>query len=148
MQTLRQAARTLTSQRGTAVLAVVMLTLGIGASTAIFSIVNAVLLRPLPYAGGDELVWVWSRDTRRSVQQWASYPDFNDWRARSRTLSRLSGWGAGELVLTGGTEPQRLRTAMVTVDFFPLLGVPPVVGATTRPEGSDPRELQVVLSHT
>ena len=134
MQALRQAARMFTSQPTLAILAVVMLSFGIGASTAIFSIVNAVLLRPLPYAQSDGLVWAWSRDTRRSVQQWVSYPDFLDWRAQTRTLESLAGWGSGELVLTGAGDPQRLRTAMVSSSTLPsaTVGTP----ACSRPSGA------------
>ena len=128
---LRQAIRSSVSQPTFTVMAVTMLALGIGTTAAIFSVVNAVMLRPLPYPNEDRLVWVWSIDTRRSVRQWASYPDFRDWQERSRTLEQLTGWGTAEQTLAGA-EPERIRTGMVTRGFFALLGVRPLLGTTVR----------------
>jgi putative ABC transport system permease protein len=146
-QALRQAIRTSLAQPSFTLLAVTMLALGIGTTAAIFSVVNAVILRPLPYAHEDRLVWVWSIDSRRSVRQWASYPDFRDWQERSRTLELLTGWGTAEQTLTG-TEPHRIRAGIVTRDFFELLGVRPVLGTKARIEGPGAPAWQVVLSHT
>jgi putative ABC transport system permease protein len=75
-QALRQAIRPTVAQPSFTLMAVTMLALGIGTTAAIFSVMNAVVLRPLPYSNENRLVWVWSIDTRRSVRQWASYPDF------------------------------------------------------------------------
>ncbi len=143
---LRQAIRSSVSQPSFTLMAVTMLALGIGTTAAIFSVVNAVVLRPLPYANEDRLVWVWSLDTRRAVRQWASYPDFRDWQERSRTLELLTGWSTSEQTLAG-TEPQRIRTGIVTRDFFELLGVRPLIGTTVRINEQGAPRWQVVLSH-
>lgn len=140
-QAHRHAMRAFRANPGLAAMAVVMLALGIGASTAMFSVVDAVLLRPLPYADSDRLVWVWSIDARRSLQQWVSFPDFLDWRERTRTLDYMSGWGAYELTLSG-PEPRRVRAGLVSDDFFALVGASALLG-TTDAAG----EQRVVLSH-
>ena len=146
-QAVRQAIRSCAAHPSFTLMAVMMLALGIGTNATMFSIVNAVMLRPLPYQNDDRLVWVWALDTRRSVRQWASYPDFLDWQERSRTLELLTGWGSNELTLTGTDEPQRLRSAIVTGNFFQLLGVAPILGTTTRVAGIGAPDRQVVLSH-
>lgn len=129
-----------------AVGAIVTLALGFGANTAVFSVVNAVLLRPLPYHDGDRLVWLGSTDARNSAAGSVSYPDFVDIRAQSQSLSNLASWYGYEMVLTGDTEPQRVQVAVVFGDLFSVLGVPPALGTTFRAEPGAQNHA-IVLSH-
>jgi hypothetical protein len=145
-QALRHAIRSSVSHPSFTLMAVTMLALGIGTTAAIFSVVNAVVLRPLPYPNEDRLVWVWSMDTRRSVQQWASYADFRDWQGRSGALELLTGWGTNEMTLAG-PEPQRICAGIVMGGFFELLGARPMLGTNIRIEGQSAPTWQVVLSH-
>jgi putative ABC transport system permease protein len=129
-----------------AAVAIVTLALGIGANTAVFSVVNAVLLKPLPYKDGSRLVWLWSTDPKNPSATSVSYPDFVDIRAQSRSLASLAAWYGYEMVLTGGEEPQRVQVAVVAGDLFSVLGVPPDLGTTFRAE-PDSTERAIVLSH-
>lgn len=107
----------------------------IGATTAVFSVVSSVLFAPLPYADIDRLVSVWSVQPESAGQQRASYPDFQDWRATSRTLD-LVGHGNLETVLTGTVEPERLQARLFVGDLLGLLGVPPLLGSPTLADGT------------
>ncbi len=138
---LRCAFRALATHAHFTVLVATTLALTIGATTAVFSVANAVLLRPLPYADSGELVWVWSVRAQDSLKQRASFPDFRDWRAQAQTLD-LVGHGALETVLTGTGEPERLRAELYVGDLPALLGVAPQLGATAAAgEGT------AILSH-
>jgi len=129
-QDLRYAARLLSRNPGFAAAAILTLTLGIGMTTAIFSVVDAVLLRPVPFPDPDRLVTVWEtdRDSGTSHEP-GSWPDFVDFQQRSRRLDRLAALIADEATLTAdGAEPARLAGLSVTRDFLPLMGVSPLVG--------------------
>src|SRR6185436_13085189 len=89
---LSHAARSLTAKPWLSMAIVLTLALGIGANTAVFSVVNAVLLRPLPYRDGDRLVWLWSSDPKNPAAKWMSQPDFVDIRAQSRSVADLASW--------------------------------------------------------
>ena len=130
-----------------AAVAIGTLALGIGANTAVFSVVNAVLLKPLPYKDGRRLVWLWSTDPKNPAATSVSHPDFVDIRAQSRSLEGLASWYGYEMVLTGGAEPQRVQVAVVMADLFSVLGVPPEHGTTFRAERGETSERVVVLSH-
>jgi predicted permease len=127
-QDLRYAVRQLRSAPAFAIAAVLTLALGIGANTAVFSVVNAVLLKPLPYADPDRLVAVESLDMRVPVPNSMSYPDFFDFRSRNRTLEHLVTGRDTNLVLTGEGQPTQLDGEMVTWDLFPALGLRPELG--------------------
>ena len=108
---------------------VAMLALGIGASTAIFSVVYGVLLKPLPFPEPERLVRVWAAIPDRQIDQIVlSEANFWDLHDSQRTFASLGAWHAASFSLTGDGEPQRLRGARVTVEFFPALGVQPVAG--------------------
>ncbi|NIP60700.1 MAG: hypothetical protein GWM92_19990, partial [Gemmatimonadetes bacterium] len=133
--------------------AVVVLTLalGIGANTAIFSVVNGVLLQPLPYPDSDELVAVWADYTERGgpEAEWFSYPDFADLRDQASTLSALAvydGWGP---TLTGSGETERLQGAQVSHGMFGrVLGISPDLGRSFEASEDEPgAEPVVLLSH-
>ncbi|HEX8362677.1 MAG TPA: ABC transporter permease [Longimicrobium sp.] len=147
---IRYAFRTLLRSPGFALVAVLTLALGIGANTAIFSVVNAVLLRPLPYAASDRLVTVTHfYPSINNLEAGAAVPTYNDLRAQKRLFSDVavqSGWGVN---LTGEGQPQRLNGSRVTPDFFTTYGVPAAIGRAIQPPaaGTAPRENEVVLSH-
>jgi predicted permease len=140
--------RSLLKRPGFLLVAVVTLGLGIGANTAIFSVVNAVLLRPLPYPGGDRIVRI--IQNRPPAGQPGGLPprlaaittdDLQAWRTRTATFSEMAGYGPASLTLTGRDEPVRLAGARVSPAMFPLLGVAPFIGrafdATEEKPGAD-----------
>jgi len=147
-QDLRYGARMLRKQPGFTLIAVLTLALGIGANTAIFTVVNGVLLRPLPFRESGRLMSVWSTDTRRAESKsWTSYPDFVDLRAQSRSFERLAAWTEIDHTLTEGEEPQRVRCAWVTADLFALLGVSPKLGRAFDAAEFKADQHVVILSH-
>ena len=109
--------------------AVVTLALGIGANTAIFSVVNAVLLNPLPYANPSELTLIWlQHPPTNQFQQPASFPDFNDWQAQSRSFERIVATRTLSVNFTDGDEPERVNGARVSAGFLAMLKVNPIAG--------------------
>ena len=147
---LHYAVRMFRKNPGFTAVAALTLALGIGANTAIFSVVNAVLLRPLPYQQPDRLVMVWSHNTREKTDHQApSYPDYVDFRAQSQAFEELEAFGSSwSLNLTGDGPPERLTGAFATSGLFPLLGVSPALGRTFLPEEENSgNERVVVLSH-
>jgi predicted permease len=144
-QDLRYSGRMLLKHPGFTIIAVLTLALGIGANTAIFSIVNAVLLRPFPYHAPEQLVTLGEFAPRASV----SYPNFVDWRVQSTLFESVSAVRSNESYnFTGAGEPERLQGRLVSAGFFSLLGIKPVVGRDFVNEddhpGADPT---VVLSY-
>ena len=129
LQDLRYGIRMLRKSPGFAVVAVITLALGIGANTAIFSVVNGVLLNPLPYRQPDQLVALYQRNTQFTEAS-IPYPNFLDWRRENRSFSDLAAYRHDDFNLTGMGEPERLKGEMVSASFFPLLGVKPVLGRT------------------
>lgn len=144
-QDLRYALNIFRKQPAFAASAVLTLALGIGATTAIFSVIYSVMLRPLPFADSGRFVHIWSTDAD-SVRQAVSYPDFLDWRRQTRTLSRLSAWTVIDgLPIAIDGEAERAETVAAFGEFFQALRVQPILG-TVFP--ADPREPAIVLSHT
>lgn len=112
-----------------ALAAIVTLALGIGANAAIFSVVSAVLLQPLPYPDAERLMMVWTHNPRQGFDKdVGTYPNFEDWRRESRTFERLAAYTTASYTLTGSGDPLHIRTAVVTPGFFEALGVSPVRG--------------------
>ena len=131
MRQLGLAARGLRRHPGFALVAVLTLTLGIGAATSVFSVVDAVLLRGLPVHEPDRLVRLISNNPARGIDRFGSSPlDFIDWRKDSKSFAQVVAWSAGNATLAGspGTEAARLDAEYVTEDFFPLLGINPILG--------------------
>ena len=150
LQDLRRAARTLAGSPGFALVAVAMLSLGVGANTAIFSLVDAVLLRPLPYPGADQIVTIGelasNEDPRRAGG--TSYGNFLDWRAQSASFEAMTIFNGWRPALTGLGDAERLRAAFVTAEVFDILGVRPALGRAMRPEENVPESPNVaVVSH-
>jgi putative ABC transport system permease protein len=131
----RYAARTLQRSPGFTAVAVLTLALGIGANTAIFSIVEAVLLRPLAYPDPGQLVLVFNVPLKQpDALSSISYRDFADYREHNRVFSELAGNAFHDLTVTGAGEPFIVNTAAVTPEIFPLLGVAPLAGRTLVPD--------------
>src|SRR5215212_5269520 len=127
---VRYAARSLVKRPGFALVAVVTLALGIGANTAIFSVIDAALLRSLPYREPGRLVHLWETKRSRDFEQReASYPDFLDWRAQGgEVFDGLAGYTGRPFTLADAGEATRARGAAVTANFFDLLGVNAAAG--------------------
>ncbi len=123
-QDLRYGARMLIKKSGFTLIAIITLALGIGANTAIFSVVNAVLLRPLPYPEPEQLVRLLEMDIGRgSYDISASMPDYREWQKRNQSFAWLAAYATNDYNISGNEEPERVVGAMVDTDFFPLLGV-------------------------
>src|SRR5690348_5682246 len=134
LQDLRYGARTLRKSPGFTLVAVIALALGIGANTAMFSVVNSVLLRPLPYAEPESLLMLYT-SMPQFRQASVSYPNFLDWQQRSRSFEQMAAYRFDNFNLTGQANPERLQGEMASATTFPVLGVNPVLGRTfTRDE--------------
>jgi putative ABC transport system permease protein len=126
-QDMRYGLRMLRRAPGFALIAVLTMALGIGANTALFSVVNAVLINPLPYKQSDRLVAMYM-STSDSSKFAISYPNFLDWERDNRVFSAMAAFRFDVYDLTGMGEPELLRVEMVSASFFPMLGVKPVLG--------------------
>ena len=127
---LRYTLRQIAKSPGFAVVAILTLTLGIGANTAIFSVVNAVLLNPLPYPQPDRIV-VLFREGKMFRTGSISYPNFDDWRRENQSFSSMAAYREmGGVTLSGGGEPESVMGEMVSAGFFEIMGVRPVLGRT------------------
>jgi predicted permease len=133
LQDLRFGLRTLAKAPGFTAIAVLTLALGIGANSALFSVVNGVLLNPLPYPEPNRLLAVYAK-AYGFDQASVTYLNFLDWQKENSSLSGMAAFRNEELILTGVGEGERLRGQMISADFFPLLGVRPVLGRTFRAE--------------
>ncbi|HEX7049884.1 MAG TPA: ABC transporter permease [Longimicrobiales bacterium] len=149
LQDVRYALRTLRRAPGFTAVAVLTLALGIGANTAIFSVVNGVLLHPLPFHEPERLTMVWMDNMRMGIRtDITSYPNYEDMREQSRSFSDLAGYGYGAANLTGDFEPERVALARTTANFFDVLGVQPVLGrAFTEEETRGDGANVAILSH-
>src|SRR5687767_6893074 len=152
---VRHMARGFRRNPGFATAVILTLALGIGGNTAIFSVVDQLLLRPLPYPEGDELLVI-----RERFDQWqgsqppatalnvVSPANWLDWKRQNRTLEDIAVWRTQVVTLTGAGEPVRLNAQMVSAEFFPLLGVAPLLGRTLTEADDRPKAPRaVVLSY-
>jgi len=146
---LRFALRTLIKKPGYTFVLILALALGIGANTAIFSVVNAVLFRPLPYKNAERLVWIWSTNPRNDIEfEVASAPDYNDWKTQNQSFEEMGAFVSTRLTLTSNGEPERYDGAYVSDGFFEVLDAQPIIGRTFTPEENKPNSAHViVLSH-
>jgi len=149
---LRYSLRTLAQRPGFSAVVIVTLALGIGANTAIFSVVDAVLLRPLPFAKPDSLVRVWSAYPEDGIELGTTSPhDLDDWRAQSTSFAAVAGYPNIRLngfVLTGGESPEEIETMFVTEGFFDVFEVDAELGRSLGDPDHEPGDNRVVvLSH-
>jgi putative ABC transport system permease protein len=144
---LRFAFRSLRKAPGFSALAIATLALGIGANTAIFSVVRGVLLKPLPYRDSERLVALRTFFGKIRTMGAASYPDMVDWRARSTVFEEVGGTYPMDLAVSGGPRPEHVDAAAVTAGLFPLLGVRPEAGRLFIAEDDRAGARSVILSH-
>lgn len=143
---VRYGLRMLRKSPGFTAVAVVTLALGIGANSAIFSVVRAVLLPPLPFANPARLVEIQVRDRKTGEPaNWVAYRDVADWRAQSRSFESIGAQRFALLSLTAAGQPDALYGASVSADMLPLLGVPPAAGRFFLPAEDQPGHNQVVI---
>jgi putative ABC transport system permease protein len=137
-QNMRFALRLLRKSPGFACVAVVIMALGIGANTAIFSVVQAVLLEPLPFADADRLVQIWHVPPQTSFpgMTWfsVSAANFLDWQKQNHVFDQIALYGGAGYDITGSGKPQSIVAATVTSNFFSVLGVQPLHGRVFLPE--------------
>lgn len=129
---VRYACRMLAKKPGFTFVAVLTLALGIGTNTAVFSVVNGVLLNPLPFPNPDQLVTLYESKPHFETGS-ITYPNFLDWRKQNHTFSAMAAYRADQFTLTGVGEPEVLRGEMISAEFFSIIGVKPVVGRTFSP---------------
>jgi putative ABC transport system permease protein len=151
-QDLRYGARMLVKNPGFTLLALMTLALGVGANTAIFSVVNAVLLRPLPYADPSRLVMLWEERPERGIEQIVvGGHEYPEWKRQNQSFEQMAAmtWSGAVFNLTGKGEPATVTGPRVSAGFFPLMGVQPLLGRAFLPEEDRPGGGRVViLSHS
>jgi putative ABC transport system permease protein len=149
LQDLRYAFRSFSKKPGFTTVAVLTLALGIGANTAIFSVVNSIILKPLPYRDPDRLAMVWMDNARINVKEdWHSYPNYVDYRDNTQTFEDIAIFNNRSLNLTGDGEPERVPGAHGSANLFTVLGVEPIRGRTfTVEEEERERDLVVVIGY-
>jgi len=155
LQDIRFGARMLLKHKGFTTVAVIALGLGIGANTAIFSLVNGVLLRPLPFPNAERIVYFEGKNPAVGITDSnISYLDFTDWSQQTDLFASTAAYWTGNADLSGeGTEPEAVPRAGVTIGFFSVLGVQPVLGRTFAPEDDKPatfnegRGTVAIISH-
>lgn len=150
LQDLRYALRGLRHQPGVTVAAVLTLAVAIGANTAMFSLVDGILLRPFPFPEPDRLVQVWDSNPGRGWNYFSvSPPNFIDYREQNTTFEKLTSYYATTRTLTGASDPERIRAAMVGPDYFQTFGIEPQIGRAFGPTDNEPGNNRVaILSET
>ena len=147
LQDIRLGLRWLRKNPGFALLAVLTLAVGIGVNTAMFSVVNAVLLRPLPYPEADRIVWLAESGTEVK-DRWVSYPNFVDWRARNHSFEAMSTFRGWFMNLTGADDPENLNARMVSADYFKVMRATPLLGRDFTDQDDQPgAALVTILSY-
>jgi len=145
LQDLRYAVRTMLKKPGFTLIAVMTLALGIGGSTAIFTVVDAALLRGLPYKSPENLYHLWEVTPQKQfAQREFSYPDYEDYQ-QNQVLEGLAGYTGGGGIITGRGEPQRVFGPSATANFFSVLGVEPFLGRTFQPGEDKPGAPRVMV---
>ena len=143
-QDLRYGVRMLLKHPGVSIVAIITLALGIGANTAIFSVVNAVLLRPLTYKDPERLVSLWENVPAHG--RWRASPaNFHDWKKQNTLFEDMSAYGGSAMSLTGDGEPEQLHGSRVSSGYFAVVGVEPVLGRSFTPEEYEVGKDQVVI---
>jgi len=145
----RIGARMLRKNPGFATLAVLTLAIGIGANTAIFGLANAAFFRPLPYPNAERLAFLWQNNQRTGeTAGLVSYPNYADWRSESHSFADMAFFMSGKSILSGAGDPERTSGALVSANFFSVLGVNPAMGRSFSPEEQTPGHASVsVISY-
>lgn len=143
---LRYGLRQLRRSPGFAAIAVITIALGIGATSAIFSVINAVALKPLPYPGSERLVFITSQFTRLNFDKfWVSPPEYFELRERAKSYTDVAAYRTTAVNVSEGTRPERVNAIAVTANMFNVLGVHPQIGTTFTPELDRPNAEPVVM---
>src|SRR5215470_12302786 len=146
LQDIRYALRMLINNPGLTFVALIALALGIGANTAIFSVVNATLLRPLPFRSPEQLALVWGDKKQKDWPQLPlSFPNFKDVREQSHVFQDMGAWVLGRFNLSGVDQPERVQYAIVTASFFPVLDIKPILGRTFLSTEDQPGAARVAI---
>src|ERR1041384_1472410 len=146
MNDIRFAARNLLKRPGFTIIVVLTLALGIGANAAVFSVINAVLLRPLPYRDADRVVTLWQNNTKSGIAQNNVSPaNFIDWSEQSNSFEAIAGVAPFGLSMAGDGEPERFTAWLVTSGFFQVAGAEPLIGRTFTGEDYVPGNHRVVV---
>ena len=146
---VRHALRMLVRTPAFSLIAIFTFAVGIGANTAVFSVVNGVLLRPLPYPDSDRITLVWVDNRREKIKEdITSYPNYRDWRDQNSSYAMLAGYSDAAFALTGAGEPERLMGAETTANFFDVMGVKPMIGRVYGVENETPgKDAVAVISY-
>jgi len=144
LQDLIYGLRWLRKNPGFTFLSVLMLAVGIGVNTAMFSVINAVLLRPLPYPEPDRIVWM-NESGPEIKNRMISYPNFLDWRARNQVFESMSTFRGWFVNITGNDKPESVNARMVTADYFKVMGVAPILGRDFNAEDDKPGATRVTV---
>jgi putative ABC transport system permease protein len=149
MQDVRYGLRALRRAPGFTAVSILTVALGVGATTAIFSVIHAVILRPLPYPDAERVVMVWMDNRRQGIAKDVhSYPNYSDYRTQNGVLATMAGFTQASFNLTGGIDPLRIRGTSATADLFRVLGVAPLIGRVfTADQEMDGQDGVVLLSH-
>ena len=142
---LRYALRGLGKSPGFTAVAVITIALGVGANTAMFSVVDAVLLSPLPYRDPSGITMIWSRWSDFPDRTWISVPEYYLYKERTKSFADVAAWSGSGVNLTGGDAPERVQGAGVTANLFAVLGVEAAHGRTFRPDEDQPGKDGVVV---
>jgi putative ABC transport system permease protein len=147
-QDLRYALRTLRKSPGFTITTVAVLALAIGANTAMFSVLNAVLLRPLPYRSPEQLAMLWTEDPTQNFREGRSaLPDVEQWRGQSRSFTDMASFDAVSRMLTGDDGVEQILGASISPNLLPLLGVRPILGRNFSIEEAGQQQRLVLISH-
>lgn len=147
-QDIRYALRQLRNHAGFATIAIITLALGIGANTAVFSVVDAVMLRPLPYVHPEQLIEAESINSHNPQPSAISYPDFFDWRSQNHSLEHLVSYHDSSFVLTGLERPIQLEGEITSWDLLPALGIRPELGRGFTPDEEKTGSRVALISHS
>jgi predicted permease len=147
-QDLRYAARTLRKSPGFTITAIAVLALAIGANTAMFSVLNTVLLRPLPYRSPEKLAMLWTEDATQNLREGRSALwDVEQWRSQSQSFADMATFDAMNTTLTGADGVEQIVGASISPNLLPLLGVGPVLGCSFSIEEAEQQQRLVLISH-
>ncbi|MGH9161967.1 MAG: ABC transporter permease, partial [Vicinamibacteraceae bacterium] len=152
MRDLHQSWRVLCRSPGFTAVTILTLAFGIGVNVAMFSVMNGILLRPLPYQDPERIVRLWESNPTTGHTRFEVLPgSYLDWRERSKTLEAVALYYQDDRLVTGGGQPQRLNVAVVSPSLFEILGVAPILGrGTPPPEARQDKDVEwpeIVLSH-
>jgi len=147
LQDLKYSIRMALKRPGFTLIIILVLALGIGANTAMFSVINAIVLRPLPYKDSGQLMALWEQ-SKQMEEMSVAYPNFLDWQAQNTAFDQMAAFKSDNFNYTEGGDPERKRGKQVSADFLPLLGVNPILGRGFSHEDDQPgASPAVIVSH-